>query len=162
MRSFTVKNIKELTSQLFVHELFDRFLLCEAELVTFQTYSVNGRVKKEYYTQEEQPQREFSLWSQTRPFLLSLIKGRTTPLSFKLVFTISRSGIQELVTSSGTSLSCDDIDGVYMTVSFKDGRLQVVTGTSLKIFSMDKTLERYWDQKIEGFLAANDFEAEAE
>ncbi len=162
MRSFTVKNIKEITSQLFVHELFDRFLLCEAELVTFQTYSVNGRVKKEYYTQEEQPQREFSLWSQTRPFLLSLRKCRTTPLSFKLVFTISRSGIQELVTSSGTSLSCDDIDGVYMTVSFKDGRIQVVTGTSLKIFSMDKTLERYWDRKIEEFLAANDFEAAAE
>ena len=31
---------------------------------------------------------------------------------------------------------------------FENGKLNCITGTSLNIFTMDKTLERVWDKRV--------------
>ena len=51
-----------------------------------------------------------------------------------------------------TSFSISDINGLFVNLRYKDGKLTAVTGTSLNIFSMDKSLEHAWDQKIQKFI----------
>ena len=48
--------------------------------------------------------------------------------------------------------SSADVQGLYLNIRFEDGLLQCVTGTSLKTFSMDKSLEKLWDQTAMKFF----------
>ncbi len=53
MIACNICDIKLFTKKLFIGETFDRFLLKEAEIVTFNTFSIDGRVHKSFYSEEE-------------------------------------------------------------------------------------------------------------
>ena len=52
MIACNICDIKLFTKKLFIGETFDRFLLKEAEIVTFNTFSIDGRVHKSFYSEE--------------------------------------------------------------------------------------------------------------
>ena len=82
MIACNICDIKLFTKKLFIGETFDRFLLKEAEIVTFNTFSIDGRVHKSFYSEEERAEgqiEEYSTWKTLRPFCFSLIKGKKLP-----------------------------------------------------------------------------------
>ena len=54
MIALKIEDRKQFTSGLFVGDLFDGFLVKEASVVTFNAFTIDGRVRKGYYTMEEQ------------------------------------------------------------------------------------------------------------
>ena len=71
MIACNICDIKLFTKKLFIGETFDRFLLKEAEIVTFNTFSIDGRVHKSFYSEEERAEgqiEEYSTWKTLRPF----------------------------------------------------------------------------------------------
>jgi hypothetical protein len=54
----------------------------------------------------------------------------------------------------------DNIFGLYLNLSFRDGLLIATTGTSLRAFSLDKSLDKAWDDYILSFLEAQGIAAE--
>ena len=87
MISLQIKVTKNMMNALLASECFDTFLLEEAAVTTFNTFHIDGRVVKDFYTAEELSEIsfEFSLWKDIRPFCFQLIKGKKTPVSFKVV-----------------------------------------------------------------------------
>ena len=56
MIAFSLTNIKEFMSQLLLSETFDSFAFIEGEIVTFNTFRIDGFLQKEFFDAEEPPQ----------------------------------------------------------------------------------------------------------
>jgi len=54
MIALQIADIKTFMKKLLLSQTFDRFLLLEGSITTFNTFHIDGRLQKSYYTQEEQ------------------------------------------------------------------------------------------------------------
>ena len=66
MIALSLLDIKMLTTNLFVQDMFDKFYMTEAEITTFAAFHIDGRRRKEYYSQDELEvlgDRPYCLWS---------------------------------------------------------------------------------------------------
>ena len=84
-----------------------------------------------------------------------MIRGKRTPLSFKIVLHLSRSGVEAAVRNTDMGISSEQIDGLFLNLQFKNNSLLCTTGLSLRTFSMDKRPEQLWDDMILHFLDQN-------
>lgn len=155
MIALKIEDRKQFTSGLFIGDLFDSFLVKEASIVTFNAFTIDGRVRKGYYSKEEQDQQnmeEYSLWSAVRPFCFSLIKGKRLPGSFLIVLQLAGQAVKEFVEEYGISTAPERIKGLYLNIRYEEGQIVCVTGTSLDFFSLDKSVEEAWDKKVRTFF----------
>jgi len=142
---------RQFMSHLLLAGTFDHFLLIEGEIVTFNTFHIDGYIQKDFF-EEKDGLSEYSTWDQVREFCYSLIKGKRTPLSFKFVFSLSAENISRLITKEGLDFTPQDVQGLYLNIRFEESGLSCVTGTSLKTFSMDKSLDKSWDTMVQKFF----------
>lgn len=146
---------KEIMNKLLLQTTFDHFLLVEGTVTTFSTFHIDGKLMTDFLDTDEKEAlrgRSYGLWKDYKPFFLSVIKGKRTPLSFKFVFTMSPGQIHRFIQTEGISVSHSDVQGLYMNLIFDGKNLNCITGTSMKVFTLDKALEQAWDQKIKEFL----------
>jgi len=158
-----INGIKNFMSKLFLKDTFDRFYLVEAVIVTANTFTIDGKIKKEYYSAEENKERqniEYSLWEAIRPLCFQLIKGKKTPLSMKLIFRLTPEQSKQLLQKSGLSFQEDEIGGYYFNLRYENSTAVLTTGISMKTFTMDKSLENYWDQTMRDFLKKSEIDTE--
>jgi hypothetical protein len=161
MRSFTIKDQKGFTSQLFTGTLFDSFLLCEADFKTSYTVHIDGRVCREYFDDAADiPSDPCNPWRAFRPTAFQIIKGKRLPIYFKLILALSSENLSKTLEASGLSLRPEDVEGMYLNVHYKDGILFCTSGISLRIFSMDRALPDYWDQLVARFFTQNGIDYE--
>lgn len=157
MTALQISEIKKFMNKLFLSEAFDAFLLSEASFTTFCTFHIDGHFQKDFFQPDEAEEQNmdgqaYALWRQVRPFCLELIRGKHTPLDFKIVFRLAPGNVEKLLRQSGVPLSADDIDGLFLNLHYKEGHLTCTTGTSLRFFTLDKTLDRVWDDMVERYL----------
>lgn len=157
MISIPINEVKLFMNHLLCHNTFDAFCVPELSLSTYASFHVDGHILKDYYTKEEyetlyKDRTPIARWKQLRPVCFELIRGNHTPLSFSIVLQLSSRAAETFLMETDTSFTISDINGLFVNLRYKDGKLTAVTGTSLKIFSMDKSLETAWDQKIQKFI----------
>ncbi|WFR59568.1 DUF5721 family protein [Anaerocolumna sp. AGMB13025] len=165
MISLKIIDIKAFMSSLLVQTVFDNFLLSELHINTFNHFQIAGNLNEEYYSSEEREVlegRKYSTWSEIKPIAYSLIKGNKLPLSIKIVLLLSPSNTEKVLTKSGAPFQTADINGLFLNIRFDKGNLYLITGTSVKSFSMDKTLERAWDDDLKVFLKHYEIAVEEE
>ena len=152
-----IEDIKGFTSDLFVGTKFDSFLLKEARFVTFAAFDIDGKVREDYYTREEREEGkigEYSAWSALKPVCYFLIKGKRLPGSFKLVFKLPSAAVERFLRDRGLPFAPDQVEGLYLNIRYEEQRLVCVTGTSVRMFTLDKTLEQQWDAAAGAFIGA--------
>lgn len=157
MIALRITDIKQFMNRLFLGEDFDAFRLSEASFVTFSTFHIDGHFQKEYYSSEELDSMQtgnetHTAWRQIRPFALTLIKGKHTPLEFKIIFRLSSSNVQRLLQQSELPFAPGDISGLFLNLHFQTGSLTCTTGTALTAFTLDKSLDRVWDEMVTKFF----------
>ena len=152
MISLHLTSVKDFMSHLLLSETFDSFLFIEGEIVTFNTFTIDGFIQKPFFPEEEDLP-EYSSWKSLRDYCFSLIKGKKTPLSFKFIFSLSPKNIARLIEQNNLDFQRGQVQGLYMNIRYDGTMLQCITGTSLKSFSMDKSLEHAWDNMVQRYLA---------
>lgn len=155
MKAFNVLEIKAFMAQLFLGEAFDSFLLCELDIQTANQFKINGRLNRSWYDSDELEglgDREYSLWKELQSFAFQIIKGNKSPQSMKVVFSLPRENVKRVLERSGAGLLPEQVEGLFLNIRYENSQLHLVTGSSLKVFSMDKTLEQEWDREIIAFL----------
>lgn len=156
MIALKVEDLKLFTSQLFVGEIFDPFLVREVVITTFNTFTINGNIKKGYYSEEQEQEIPLmSFWKTLKPFCFSLIKGKRLPESFQIQFQLSPQQLAAFLHTSSLGTLAEQIQGLHLAVRYDKGELICVTGVSLNIFTMDKSLEQEWDSWVTKFLKDN-------
>ena len=156
MIALKMTDVKKCMSSLLLKDVFDPFSLIEAEIVTYNTFRIDGYIKKEFYKNDTEPSAEYSDWRDVREFCFSIIKGKRTPLSFKFIFSLSSSETVALLQSPDTTIQAADVQGLYLNFRFENDTLHCITGTSLKVFSMDKSLDKIWDNHVRRFFTQHE------
>lgn len=156
MVSYEILDIKPFTKALFDGNLFDDFLVTEARIDTYNTFSIDGKTKKGYYTQEEEESLgigEYSRWEKIRPVFFLLIRGKRLPLSFHIVLKLSPENMRSWFIEK--EIADSNISGLYLNIRYDERRLCCVSACSLSAFSMDHAALKAWDEHIREFLKKN-------
>ncbi|MBO6164180.1 MAG: hypothetical protein J6N77_03930 [Lachnospiraceae bacterium] len=154
MIGLRIADIRDFTSRLFVKDTFDSFELAEAEFVTRYTTTLDGTLT------EPQEDHLHATWGQVRPVAYAVIRGKELPHSFRLVLRLSDENVKKTLASLGLSISPEEVGALFLNILYNHEQLTVVTGCSLKTFSLDKTLEKEWDRLARRFFAKNQIPVE--
>ena len=157
MQAYQILDTRDFMKKLLLSETFDTFLLSEASITTFATFHINGTFHPEYLHDSEletaPPEKSgFTLWKRVRPFFLELTKGKNTPLNFRIVFRLAPHNIQALLLKEGIRMKPEEIDGLFLNIHYEGSSVNCVSGTSLRTFSLDKSLEHAWDSMLQKFF----------
>ncbi len=157
MTAYTITERKHFMSRLLATDCFDSFLLREAVITTYNTFTINGRLEPDFFTAEEWEDAsirpyELSCWSDIRPVCFSLIKGKKTPVSMKFVLHLKPEQAKRLIARSEGSIPEHYIQAFVVTIRYDEGRMTCTTGISFLDFLPDKTPEHLWDEAFGRFL----------
>ncbi len=152
MEIFSIDEKTEYLKELFEKEKYDSFYLYEVRVKTKLDYYVNGRLNREYFDTEEQADLpEYVEWKDIKQIVYSYIKGKRLPIGFKIILMFNRENISRLLEMNNLPVKTEDVSALFMNVVYEHEALSVTTGTSLKIFTMDKTLEHVWDDTVKKY-----------
>lgn len=151
MISLNLTSQKMFISHLLLKNTFDSFQFVEGEIVTFNKFTIDGFVQRNFY-EENENLPEYSYWKNIKEYCLTLIKGKQTPLSFRLIFRLSPNNTERLLKQKELDFQPQDVQGLYLNITFESNGLKCITGTSLKSFSFDKSLEKAWDEMVLRFF----------
>lgn len=157
MRSYQIQDIRDFMKKLLIQDTFDTFLLSEASITTFAAFHIDGSFHPEYLHDKETEmaapeQYGYTLWKRIRPFFFDLTRGKNTPLNFRIVFRLAPHNVQALLVQSGVAMQPEDVDGLFLNIHFDGSSLTCISGTSLRMFSLDRSLEHAWDSTLEKFF----------
>lgn len=157
MLALKLTETKDFMNKLLRTPLFDHFLLQEGMIAAGASFIIDGRINRDFYTQDELEELSISdcrflPFSMLRSNFFDLIKGKKAPSSFKFVFLLSPENLSRTLASTGSSYTAQDITGVFLNIRYQNGLLSLTTGISYRIFSTDKSLETEWDRLVRQFL----------
>ncbi len=156
MVAFRIEDVRTFTQKLFLGTDFELFLVKEAQVVTFNRFTIDGRIHSGFYSEEERELlglEDFSGWKTLQPICFSLIKGKRLPESFRIDLMASGEMIDVFFQENQVGgISREQVRGLYLQIRYEEGKLYCITGTSLTVFTLDKTVEQDWDEYIGRFL----------
>lgn len=161
MTALEIKNVKQFMNSLLLTDTFNIFLLEEAEVMTYSTFNIDGRINKAFFDGDsEKPVYDFSPWSEICPHVLNLIKGKHTPTAFKFTLQLKPEFVSNVLKDQDTTLTPEIIKALVINIRYENDRLLLVTGTSLNTFVMDKSLDPIWDKTMMKYLSKHGIEYE--
>ena len=150
MISLRIKDTKVFMSQLLIKDTFDRMLLSEATIKTACSYTINGQINKEYYSDEEwdnlnNNEKSYSEWGNIKPFCFSA--------AMKLVMLASYELVTDIIAKNNIAVMPENVNGLFINMKYQEGHVDIITGTSLNVFTLDKQLDTAFDKYVKTFLA---------
>lgn len=167
MIALKITNVKQFMSTFLAGEAFDAFLLEEASISTYNTFTIDGRQNKSFYTSEEWEDREirpyeFTAWKKIRPICFDLIKGKRTPTAFHFVLHLIPDYTASILQQGDTNVTADQVKAFVLNVKYDGTALTLITGTAFHTFLMDKTPDALWDHAVRQFLTKQQISYDAE
>ena len=162
MISLKVVDIKKFTKNIFVDSVFDNFVTSSVEVVSFNKFTIDGKINRKWYTKEENELiiDEYTKWEELKKYVYDIIKGNRVPISFKIVLLLSNESMQKTIAKYQYQLTEKDIEGLFINIIYQNNQINIVTGISYKSFIMDKTMDTEWDNVVKLFLKKNEIEFE--
>lgn len=155
MLSATTPDIKLFMNHFLTGTEFDRFLLCEATIMTGSTYIIDGHINKDFYDSDDEhldPQRIYQYWEECKPLAFQMIKGSRTPLAMKIVLMLAPHNVERFLEKYNIPMNSDQISGLYLNLRYEHNELSISSGTALTVFTLDKTVEHMWDEMLTKFF----------
>jgi hypothetical protein len=146
MLVYNVNNTKKFMSLLLKSDIFDSLEIRNAVITTFTSFEISGKINKDFFDEENLPQRDYCLWKEIKPFAFEIIKGKHMPKFIKLVFAATEE-LKEKISPDSSVL--------FLNITFENNAVTVITGSSTKTFTMDKSGEYAWDEYVNEFFEKN-------
>ena len=161
MIALEIKITKNIMNALLLSEQFDTFLVEEAVITTYNTFHIDGHLVKDFYSSEEWEQLEnnelsatFSCWRDIRPFCFQLIKGKNTPVSFKVMLHAAPALLEKIAANPECGVAASLIRSLVLNIRYDNGKVTCITGSAFTTFVMDKSAERLWDTYVRQLLSS--------
>ena len=152
MISLEITAIRQFTQDLFIGTAFDSFLLREASFTTLCTYGISGRLSAGAEELRQEYPSDFILWSYVKPVCFSMIKGNRLPEQFTITLLMPKPQIAAFMEGNDTGLLPENVQSLALNIRYAQKTLTCTTGTSLSVFTLDKTLEQLWDTYVKNLL----------
>ena len=150
MIAFKIVDVKDFMNKLLIGEVFDNFLLVSFEITNYAKITIDG-VKNEAWYEEEASGR-YIAWKEIRDKISSLLKGERVPLGIKGVFRLSEENTDKTAAKLGIKNAAEKDYGLFFTLKFEKGEINIVTGVSVTDFLMSKQIGNLWDDDLLKFL----------
>lgn len=160
-----ITDVKSLMKKLLYEEAFDSFLLGEATVKMGSTFIFDGHINKGFYSDEEidilkeesvNNQEIFDSqlirWRSVKSHVLSIIKGKKTPLYFSIVFYLPPEKIISFFEDANLT-ETPDLSRLMLQLKFDSSSLKITTGTVYNTFSLDNTPDKKWDEAVTKLLS---------
>ena len=82
-----------------------------------------------------------------------MIKGSRTPLKFKIVLKLPEEKTGDIVSKAGGTLTVNDVQGLLLNIRYENDSMDCITAATLKLFSMDKSVEEELDRYMDKMLS---------
>lgn len=151
MISLKILELNRFMAGLLKSDAFDTLWLREGYVRTYMEYRFQGRLYPEFYDTEEAEAlqgRSCALWREVRPVVLELVKGRRTPLAFRLEFQLPEEEVGKVLERSGLVLR-EEPPSMHLQLRFEHGTGRIVTGIARTAFSMDSSPDAAWDAEVQ-------------
>lgn len=156
MLALQITSLKAFMNQLLVGNSFDDFLLESAVISTVNTYSIDGHINRDFYSTEELEMGivpyEFQPWSEIKGLCFHLIKGKHTPLYFKLTLHLKPEKAEFLLKDCESNATLSQLKALILNIRYDGSKATLTTGTSFRSFIMDKEAEHIWDKALCQYL----------
>lgn len=157
MLALNIIDVKEFMNQMLIGTTFDQFEMVETVITTFNTFSIDGKLRRDFFDTDtcdifDQSGMIYSLWKEIKPFCYSIIRGKRTPLHFKIVFQLPYKQKQFILKNISSRISPEMVSGMFINFQYKNNELLCTTGISLNTFIPDKSLEQQWDSMVLDFF----------
>ena len=146
MTSFDILDTKNFMQALFRSSLFDDFAVCGVMVTTFTSFEITGKINKDFY--DEEVSMSNCLWSELKPLVFNLVKGKRPPKNMKIIFSAPENLMPNIY---------DTVSAFFINIIFDSSGLKITTGCSYKDFSLDLRASQYWDECVKDFLENNGF-----
>ena len=150
MIAFKIVDVKDFMNKLLIGEVFDNFLLVSFEITNYAKITIDG-VKNEVWYEEEVSGR-YVTWKEVRDKISSLLKGDRVPIGIKGVFRLSDENTDKTAAKLGIKDAAEKDYGLFFTLKFEKGEINIVTGVSVTDFLMSKQIGNLWDEDLLKFL----------
>lgn len=155
MLAIKIFDTKEFMNLLLRSTVFDSFLLYEAIVKTNVTYEIKGKIHKDFYDsleEELQSKEEYTYWKIQKPHIFQWMKGKRTPLFFKISMLLSKEQLNHFLLKSNLPINEDMIRGLFFHIQYDGNTIFLHDGVSFQTFTMDKSLEHTWSESLRSFL----------
>lgn len=165
MIAFKITDIKDFMDKLLRGTTFDSFWLAEASITNYNTFTIDGSLHLDFFDPVlgrslEAARQTNSRWAEVKPFCFSIMKGKRTPLHFKIVLQLEIDSLHLLLEQNDVELTEEQVAGLYLNLQYNGSEITCTTGSSLKIFTLDKTLDTLWDNTALAFFRQHDIRFE--
>ena len=162
MLAIKINDVKRFMNRLLIGDTLDAFPVSEAEITTFNTFSIDGQINKDFFDTDvqetlAQEHRDYSLWKDLKAYCYSIIRGKRTPLQFKIVFQTAPEHVNAALGISGQTEkelpgNTPAVRAFFLNIQYRNRALLCTTGVSLSTFLLDKGPEQQWDASVLDFF----------
>ena len=150
MIAFKIVDVKDFMNKLLMGEVFNNFLLVSFEINNYVKITIDGERNKAWY--QDEIMGRYVSWREIKDRISSLIKGERVPLSIKGVFRLSEENTDKMASKLGIKGAVEQDYGLFFTLKFEKGDINIVTGVSVTDFLMSKEIGNLWDEDLLKFL----------
>lgn len=159
MKNFEIEDVKKYMQDLLTDSRYDSFYMYEVRLKTSLDYYISGRLNHNFYITdvseetEDMPDanQEYIYWKDIKKKVFDLIKGKRLPISFRLILMFNQENVIRLIEMNNIPIAPENVGALFYNIYYENGILQVTTGSSVKVFTLDKTLDHLWDDTVEKY-----------
>ena len=144
-------------NHLLLKDTFDSFLVRDAQINTAAFFQIDGHINQDFFNEDERVHHteDYIFWNDVRPIAYEIIKGKKVPTGLKITFAFPKSKYPGLIKEGDLPFDENQISGMYLHIHYDGESVQIITGTSLSLFTMDKSLDSYWDSVLSRFLSSH-------
>ncbi len=149
MIELNISELNKFMGMLLKSEDFDSFFLKEGLVRNYMDYSFDGELHSEWYDTAELEKlslQKYVDWGSIRGHIFDLIKGSHTPLAMQFKLIAPKEITQTLLEKENSTPGETVL--LNLSISFKEGKLFVITGVYRSGFSLSKTLDNLWDSYV--------------
>lgn len=156
MIALQITHLKSFMSTLFGGDAFDVFLMEEASITMATTFSIDGKLKKEFAPSEY----EYVPWSDIKHTCFQLIKGKQPPLRMQFVMELMPVHMASILKGRDATQFENIVKAFILTIRYDGEKAILVTGTAYQSFVADKTPEKIWDDACYKYLLKKEIPCE--
>lgn len=151
MKAFEIQDVKTFMGRLFGESFFDGLMVSFFELTTGMHVRFDGKRNVGWYSDDEMEVmgdahiQGYVCWREMKPHVFDLIRGKRTPVSMDGAFILPEPVMRQVLQAYGLEQQNDLVETLVWNLHFEKGSLRLVTGCSLRTFSLDKSVEQAWD-----------------
>ncbi len=161
MLCIRITDVKMFMSKLLVQSVFDNFLLSELDVMTYNSFHINGKLNKSWFdTDELEAIEDYSKWGQVKAHAYQVIKGNKVPTSMKIVLFLTTENKERLIHRVGGNWRMDDVSQFCLNMKYENGEMYLTTGVAYNTFTLDQSLQEQWDLDLKKYLKYYEIEYE--